>query len=826
MKKILRIIIPFLFFFAAIFSLLLVIKPGASIFHFKQRLNSEVLRPDEGYAFRIPLKLNPLIFPAEGVLLFEDGQQLERTFTAEVVEKGLGKYSLVDKDGLYNLFFSVSDNSDPLTNGKQYTLYLRVFFWSRSTGLTLMVILILGLSWFIIFAFKSPARRKSILASPLTIWQVFNEFLDQEAARVLAPITNKDSISQSKQTLWIFTLVITVGAAYFYVSMEWVFFVTKPSFMDLMTWTDKIEILILSSFAMTVICLALVIILAGLDYIISRFRFSTIPIFLGSLIPTIILTAISLILIDNFTYTIFNFGVVTTEGILKSIYGLGTLILFIYINSRILRLMGLRGEPRPPLRIPRLIISLIAGLLLLSAVLAISQFSQDYSKNAKAANRSGDTNQVTRRPNILLIGSDGLNATNLSLYGYERDTTPVLKELAKTSLVAENAFANSSNSAGSITSMLTGKPPAQTRVLYPPNILEGTNSYQHLPGILRDEGYHTVEIAVPHYVDAYKVNLLDGFDIVNEQSNEGSELIRTAREIGFGATPYFAALMIERITDRVLHISSIKKMENPYTIVTQPSNVKLDKEQFQQLTELVRESDKPLFVHVHMMGTHGARFAPEHQIFSSGKSQKENWMTDFYDDSILNFDRYIGKLLDTLEQTGEINNTILIIYSDHPMQFNVRWRVPLMIHFPNDEFTGRIKTNVQNLDIAPTIIDYLGINQPEWMAGQSLLKDDILENEVIFSTGTSLVTRIDKGRWFIESARVKPPFYQFSFFNVVNCHKWYWFDLSNLTWDSGDVPGHTMPCINESLLTMDQIKEALAEYLSDNGFDISTLPFP
>ena len=53
MKKILRIIIPFLFFFAVILTILLVIKPGASIFHFKQRLNSEVLRPDEGYVYRL-----------------------------------------------------------------------------------------------------------------------------------------------------------------------------------------------------------------------------------------------------------------------------------------------------------------------------------------------------------------------------------------------------------------------------------------------------------------------------------------------------------------------------------------------------------------------------------------------------------------------------------------------------------------------------------------------------------------------------------------------------------------------------------------------------
>ena len=140
MKKILRIIFPLLFFFAAIFSVLLVFKPGASIFHFKQRLDANSIELEEGYAFHIPLTLNPLVFPAEGVLLFEDSQQLERTFTAEVVEKGSGKYSLIEKDGLYKLFISASDNSDLPTNGKQYTLHLRLFFFSRPTGITLMLI--------------------------------------------------------------------------------------------------------------------------------------------------------------------------------------------------------------------------------------------------------------------------------------------------------------------------------------------------------------------------------------------------------------------------------------------------------------------------------------------------------------------------------------------------------------------------------------------------------------------------------------------------------------------------------------------------------------
>ena len=183
-------------------------------------------------------------------------------------------------------------------------------------------------------------------------------------------------------------------------------------------------------------------------------------------------------------------------------------------------------------------------------------------------------------------------------------------------------------------------------------------------------------------------------------------------------------------------------------------------------------------------------------------------------------------LLEELEKSGEMENTLLIIYSDHPMHYNVRWRIPLLMHFPNDEFSDTISTNVQNLDIPSTILDYLDIDQPEWMQGQSLLQEYSPDNELIFSTGTKLTTRNEQKMWVVDPTRVKPPFYQFSIFNIVNCHKWYWFDFTSLTWDSGDVPEHTMPCSDEQLLTQDQIHEALLEHLSANGFDISTIPNP
>ena len=825
MKKLLLSVILLVFLIIAIFSILLVIKPGASLFHFRQSLQTEEARLYDGNALRYPVNLNTWVFPLGGILLYENGSPLDRTYTREVVEVGKGKYSLIDQDdGLLYLNFSASDNSNPLTNGKKYTLYYKAIFLSRGMGLSLLGIITLGLAWFLIFALRSPDRRQALKASPLTILKVLDDFLFREVPRIVRPIPNTQSITNSRRTIWINLYAITIVAAYFYVFMEWFFFVTKPSFMDLMGWVEKLELFLLPSFGLAILSIALVMILVGLDYLSSRLRFTTLFIFIGTLIPSIILTAISLLIVDNFTYTIFNFGIVTSEGIWRYVYGLSAFIIFIYINSWILKTLTLRGQSDSPFKLPRFILPLIAGLLIISAGFALTRFGNSYPKNSQTSNLAGDNNQITTRPNILLIGSDGLNAINMSFYGYERDTTPVLRELAKTSLLAENAFANSSNSTGSTISMLTGKPPAQTRVLYPPNILQGSDAYQHLPGILRNEGYNNVEIGIPYYVDAYHLNLLDGFDNVNDRSSGEGELFTFVSDLGFGANAYFASGLVERISDRILHISFVRKMENPFTIVTQPSSFIYDQKRQDQLLELIRRVERPLFVHAHMMGTHGAQFFPEQQFFSLGKTQDEKWMTDFYDDSILNFDKFIGEVLDTLEETGKINNTILIIYSDHPMKYDGRMRVPLLIHFPNDDFAGRIKTNVQNLDIPPTILEYLGIQQPDWMVGQSLLKGDPPEDRLIFNTGTAHVTQVGQDKLEIDTTHVKPPFYQFSYFHVINCQNWFMVNLIEMTWASGNVQGHTRPCWQDDSLTIDQVKDELAEYLINNGFDISTLP--
>jgi hypothetical protein len=243
------------------------------------------------------------------------------------------------------------------------------------------------------------------------------------------------------------------------------------------------------------------------------------------------------------------------------------------------------------------------------------------------------------------------------------------------------------------------------------------------------------------------------------------------------------------------------------------------------MLSLLDQSEEPVFVHEHLMGTHGSVYSPSIQLFSKGEKQDQPGMVDFYDDAILSFDTYIGEVIDHLKATGQFENTIIIIYTDHDKNWLVMNRIPLIIHFPGDHFAGKITANVQNMDIAPTILDYLGFSKPDWMSGKTLLDDDLKSHRLIFSLGIIYLNKYNtSGNVDFDPELIKPPFYQFGYLNVIDCQRWYFLNLSTLKFSSGDVSEYTTPCSEESLLSPDEIKQEMTHQLSVDGFDTSSLP--
>jgi hypothetical protein len=636
-----------------------------------------------------------------------------------------------------------------------------------------------------------------------------------------------------RQFSWRLLFAKTILFAFAYAFMEWLFFATQQSFMDAFSLTMKLELWLMVGLAATLIELPLLILLRLLGLIPGILKRREVFLRLGAVIPAIVGAVLTLLLIDNFTNTILHFGIVTSRSWLRVGYAVLMLLILAFWYRQVIRSIRPQGKADSPGENPAGSIRMSAWQgVQCSAALAMLVLSSVVGASRVAAAThvlGGETARLERTPHIILLGGDGTIAANMSLYGYERGTTPNLVKLAETGLLAEDNFTNAAHSTGSVFSILTGKYPADTRLLYSPNILQGEDAVQHLPGILQRAGYMTVQIGFPYYLDAYDVNMQEGFDIVNGRSLGQSEIAGRARQYHLEDLGYFLPRLWERISERIRHIFFFRQMQDPYREVIQAvdPNTQLkigDLQRIDQLVTLIRSSDTPIFVHVHLMGTHGPKFYPKRQVFSAGMVQNEDWVPEFFDDAVLEYDAYIGRIMNVLESDGLMDQTILIVYSDHANAWRADDRIPLLFHFPNGDFAGRITDNTQNLDVAPTVLEYLGLETPAWMSGQSLIGDRLSPLRPIISAGVIGINCEPPDWWCeIDANRTSSTFEQFGYIQLVVCQGMYRLELESNSFSQQLVPGHTNPCSQAHLPTEEQARQMIRDHLSTYEFDVSTL---
>jgi len=106
-----------------------------------------------------------------------------------------------------------------------------------------------------------------------------------------------------------------------------------------------------------------------------------------------------------------------------------------------------------------------------------------------------------------------------------------------------------------------------------------------------------------------------------------------------------------------------------------------------------------------------------------------------YEAEVTYCDRWIGKLLDVMDDMGLCDHTVIILTADHGEAF---WehgtrghgrtfhdevlRVPFVIAFPDGRWSGRVvETPVRLLDIMPTVLELASVSSPERMRGRSLI---------------------------------------------------------------------------------------------------------
>jgi hypothetical protein len=84
--------------------------------------------------------------------------------------------------------------------------------------------------------------------------------------------------------------------------------------------------------------------------------------------------------------------------------------------------------------------------------------------------------------------------------------------------------------------------------------------------------------------------------------------------------------------------------------------------------------------------------------------------------------------------------------------------------------------------------------------------------------------RVDIGeRMQLDTAKTRPPFYQFGVVNMIVCQKWYALETSTLTWTEGEIAKYPTPCRAEDLPGLPQAQQMIRQQLETDGFDVTTL---
>ena len=102
--------------------------------------------------------------------------------------------------------------------------------------------------------------------------------------------------------------------------------------------------------------------------------------------------------------------------------------------------------------------------------------------------------------------------------------------------------------------------------------------------------------------------------------------------------------------------------------------------------------------------------------------------------SLIAVDESLGKVIETLEKIGELENTVIIYSSDNGyfmgehtfkdkrLAYENSIRVPMIIRYPRlIKENTEINEQCLNIDLAPTILELAGIDKPDYMQGESML---------------------------------------------------------------------------------------------------------
>ncbi len=389
--------------------------------------------------------------------------------------------------------------------------------------------------------------------------------------------------------------------------------------------------------------------------------------------------------------------------------------------------------------------------------------------------------QTSERPNILLIGVDSLRHDRL---GSARNLTPNLDALARKGIQLTRCFVPCARTAPSLASLLSSRWPHMHGIR--DNFAsadEADLGPAPLPSHLRAHGYRTLAISDWCGSDLGKFPF--GFEAVDLPEDQWN--IRYLLRQGPKDLRLFLSLFTH---NRFGH----RFLPELYFLAGIPMTQKLGLTTRRAISRFAQDSKQPFFINLFVSSTH-APFGSEYPYYTrftdpeyrgdskfvmgglsepfevvhrqgQGKAQFDfEQIINLYDGCAQAFDDELKHILDHLAACGMEQNTIVAVYSDHGMEFFERetWgqgnsvivdegaHIPFVLSAPHIQGGKKIDAVTRSIDIAPTLLDLIGLPIPPQMQGTSLRP--MIEDP---QTDLDLAAYSETGIWFTRVPSLEP----------------------------------------------------------------------
>ncbi|MFR9503467.1 MAG: sulfatase [Rikenellaceae bacterium] len=316
--------------------------------------------------------------------------------------------------------------------------------------------------------------------------------------------------------------------------------------------------------------------------------------------------------------------------------------------------------------------------------------------------------QDVEKLNILFCIADDASRWTLGAYGGELARTPAIDRLAREGAVFQNAYTQNPKSSPSRATLVTGMHSWQLK--------DGTNHYFHFPEefkfyphILMESGYHVGYTGKGWGPGTYSTEHNPAGPVYNDIQMKA---------------PYKGIRTIDYAANFEAFLKS-KKEGEPFCFwlgAYEPHRFYEQDSWKSEGMDLASVKLQP--------------YMPDNDIVRG----------DFLDYAVEVewFDMHIGLAIDALERSGELDNTLIIITSDHGMPFprikgqiyDEAFHVPFIVYWKGEVIAGReVEDFIGFQDVAPTIMEAVGLSPDAQMSGRSFL--DVIKSKKSGQTDSS-----------------------------------------------------------------------------------------